>query len=179
MWLFPTGYCFLLQAGSICNDLFGAVFAMAAIEFALRACRSGKRSELYLSMLAAGLMTAGKAFNILLLLPWALAALPTARLLLARPLTTLLVALLATGASIVPTAFLNVRYCGDWTGLTAEAAALAGGAPVLHVAANAVLLLLHNLAPPVFPWSAAWDRLVARAIPASVATSLDHYFEPG
>jgi hypothetical protein len=178
MWLFPTGYCFLLQAGSICNDLFGAVFAMAAIEFALRACRTRRTSELYLSMLAAGLMTAGKAFNILLLLPWAVAALPIARLLLARPLTTLLVALLATGASIVPTALLNVCYCGDWTGLTAEQAALAGGAPVLHVAANAVLLLLHNLAPPIFPWTGAWDRIVARAIPSPIAASLDHYFEP-
>ena len=37
MWLAPTGYGFLLQAGSIGNDLFGAVFGMAAIDFALRA----------------------------------------------------------------------------------------------------------------------------------------------
>lgn len=37
MWLLPAGYCYLLQAGSIANDLFGAVFAMVAIEFALRA----------------------------------------------------------------------------------------------------------------------------------------------
>ena len=37
MWLMPTGYCFLLQAGSIGNDLFGAVFALAALDFALRA----------------------------------------------------------------------------------------------------------------------------------------------
>ena len=37
MWLVPTGYCFLLQAGSIGNDLFGAPFALAAVDFALRA----------------------------------------------------------------------------------------------------------------------------------------------
>src|SRR3984957_19098784 len=37
MWIVPTGYCFLLQAGSIGNDLFGAPFALAAVDFALRA----------------------------------------------------------------------------------------------------------------------------------------------
>jgi len=42
MWLVPTGYCFLLQAGSISNDLFGAVFAMAAVDFALRARQEKK-----------------------------------------------------------------------------------------------------------------------------------------
>src|SRR5215469_14011657 len=30
MWIIPSGYCFLVQAGSIGNDLFGAVFALAA-----------------------------------------------------------------------------------------------------------------------------------------------------
>ena len=37
MWLVPTGYCLVLQAGSIGNDLFGATFALAAVDFALRA----------------------------------------------------------------------------------------------------------------------------------------------
>jgi hypothetical protein len=178
MWLFPTGYCFLLQAGSICNDLFGAVFAMAAIEFALRACRTHRSSEVYLSMLAAALMTAGKAFNILLLLPWTVAALPIARLFLARPLATSLVVLLATGASLAPTALLNQRYCSDWTGLRVEQAPLAEGAPVFHVAVNAVLLALHNFVPPVFPWSGAWERLVGVLLPSSLAARLDRYYEP-
>src|SRR6185295_5371592 len=29
MWLLPTGYCYVLQAGGIGNDLFGAVFVLA------------------------------------------------------------------------------------------------------------------------------------------------------
>lgn len=41
MWLVPTGYCYLLQAGSIGNDLFGAIFILAALDFALRARSSG------------------------------------------------------------------------------------------------------------------------------------------
>src|SRR5487761_2777106 len=37
MWIVPTGYSFVLQAGSIGNDLFGAPFALASVDFALRA----------------------------------------------------------------------------------------------------------------------------------------------
>ena len=37
MWLLPTGYCFLLQAGGAANDAFPTVYALAAIDFALRA----------------------------------------------------------------------------------------------------------------------------------------------
>src|SRR6185312_14294577 len=37
MWLVPTGYCFLLQAGGIGNDAFPTVYALAMMDFALRA----------------------------------------------------------------------------------------------------------------------------------------------
>src|ERR1035437_5924106 len=40
MWLLPTGYDFLLQAGSIANDTFPTVYALAAVDFALRARKS-------------------------------------------------------------------------------------------------------------------------------------------
>ena len=33
MWLAPTGYCFVQQAGSIGNDAFGAMLAPAAKRF--------------------------------------------------------------------------------------------------------------------------------------------------
>ena len=33
MWLLPTGYNFLLQAGSVANDTFPTVYAMAALDF--------------------------------------------------------------------------------------------------------------------------------------------------
>ena len=29
MWLLPTGYCYLLQAGSVANDMFSAHFIAA------------------------------------------------------------------------------------------------------------------------------------------------------
>jgi hypothetical protein len=74
---------------------------------------------------------------------------------------------------------VNIRYCGDWTGLTAEQAALTGGAPVFHVAVNTVLMLLHNFVPPVFPWSGAWERFVGGVLPSSLAARLERYYEPG
>ncbi len=180
MWIVPTGYCYLLQAGSIGNDLFGTLPVLLAIEFALRARESGRVEHLLLSGLAAALMTSAKAFNLVLLLPWAAAVLPSLKLLLGRPALSGFAIAVSAVVSLLPTAFLNIRHCGDWTGLAAEnIPQLAGGAPVFHVAVNAVLLLIQNLVPPVFPFVNAWAHLVDRMIPAGLAAKLVHYFESG
>ena len=180
MWLFPTGYCFLLQAGSIGNDLFGALLAMTAVEFALRARGSGRVGDLWVAFLAAGLMTAGKAFNLLLLLPWAIAVWPSARLLLQRPLMSVAALALAASVSLLPMAWLNYRHCGDWTGQKAEHLVVLGGAdPALRVAVNVVLLTVNNFAPPIFPFRNAWTQLVEKAIPSALAARMQRNFEPG
>ncbi len=70
MWLMPTGYTFLLQAGSAGNDTFPTVYALAAIDFAFRARESRRLSDLSYSIQAAALLTGAKASNIPLLLPW-------------------------------------------------------------------------------------------------------------
>jgi hypothetical protein len=74
MWLLPTGYIFLLQAGSIGNDTFPTIYALAAVDFAFRARESRRPSDLAYSLLAAALLTGAKASNIPLLLPWAILA---------------------------------------------------------------------------------------------------------
>jgi hypothetical protein len=66
-----------LQAGSIANDLFGAVFALAAVDYALRARMGGSRTAFFTSILAAALMTSAKTANLPLLLPWLVALLPS------------------------------------------------------------------------------------------------------
>jgi len=74
MWLLPTGYNFILQAGGIANDTFPAVYALAAVDFALRAVKSRHlspvtcHSHLWHSLLAAALLTGAKASNLPLLL---------------------------------------------------------------------------------------------------------------
>src|SRR6266403_3286298 len=76
MWLLPTGYTFLLQAGSTGNDTFPTVYALAALDFACRARTSRRISDLFHSLLAAALLTGAKASNLPLLLPWALIFVP-------------------------------------------------------------------------------------------------------
>ena len=180
MWLMPTGYCFLLQAGSIGNDLFGAVFALAALDFALRAGDSGKIGDVWLSCLAAALLTGGKTSNFPLLLPIAIALLPCVPLILKRLVPTIGVALVAACASFLPTAVLNVKYCGDWSGNRAEQATFLRGGPVLHVAQNCVLLLEQNFVPPVFPMADAWNKAVLKIMPPELVKKLEAGFEtPG
>lgn len=178
MWIFPAGYGFLLQAGSIGNDMFCALWPIAAFEFALRA-RDAKRVQwLWLSILAAALMTASKAFNILLLPAWGLAILPSIRLLLGRPLASFGIVVIAAISSMIPTAILNIHYCGDWTGLTVEPVLLDNGPPLFNLSVNSVLVLVQNFAPPIFPFSGAWDRLVSHVVPSTLGERLTRFFEP-
>lgn len=179
MWLFPSGYGYVLQAGSVVNDMFGTVIALTAIEFALRASRQKNLGCLWTSGLAAALMTAVKAFNMMLLLPWffaAFAALPLAR---RRPAATLAVLLLAASASMVPTAILDAHYCGDWTGANIELTPIGGGHELMRFAVNVPNLVLGNLAPPVFPFTKSWENLVQSILPAAAKQALAVNFEGG
>ena len=172
MWLFPSGYGYALQAGSVVNDMFGALLALTALEFALRASRKKQPSDLWTALLAAALMTAAKAFNLLLLLPWLLAALPALKLLLRRPVVSFAVILFAASASLFPTAILNWQQCRDWTGLKAEQETIGGGGQPFRFLANAITLPLDNLVPPIFPWTSQWNHLMTRVVPPKLAAKL-------
>jgi hypothetical protein len=98
MWLFPTGYCFLLQAGGIANDGFPTIYALAMMDFALRArekfrqsstenteSRPASRSpidpgpwtvDLGLSVLSAALLVGAKVSNAPLGLAWVIIIFP-------------------------------------------------------------------------------------------------------
>ena len=180
MWLLPTGYCYLLQAGSISNDMFSAVYALAAVDFALRARISGRVSEVCLSLLSAALLTGAKASNLPLLLPWVVAFVPTWRLWLARPIALAATIPPALGVSFLPTAVLNKVHCGDWTGMVVEHVPMGSGPVWLHLLANGITWPLDNLAPPVFPFASAWNRAADALTPACLAALFQrHYFEPG
>ncbi len=171
MWIVPTGYCFLLQAGSIGNDLFGAPFALAALDFALRAKVSKAPRDFFASVLAAALMTSAKTSNLPLLLPWAIAILPSGKLILRQPVRAATVCLIAIFASFLPTAVFNAHYCGDWTGWKAEGTPQRN-APFLRMPANVVLITVQNLTPPVFPLANAWDRRVQKIVPPGLSRRL-------
>ena len=153
MWLLPTGYNFILQAGGIANDTFPTVYALAAVDFGLRAWKSRRAADLWHSVLAAALLTGAKASNLPLLLPWALVIFPLVPLLRRKPVATALVVFLAAAVSFLPTAILNVHFIGDWSGLSIERAGMAVKNPLVGVWGNALLWLLDNFTPPLFPFA--------------------------
>jgi hypothetical protein len=179
MWLAPTGYTFLLQAGSAGNDAFPTVYALAALDFACRAWASRRLADLCLSLLSAALLTGTKASNLPLLLPWTLLALPLLPLLKRRPLAALGVALLAAAVSFLPTAVLNIVHCGDWSGLKLERAGMDLKNPWVGIWGNAFLLLLHNFVPPIFPAAGWWNESGLGLLPPAVAKALTANFENG
>lgn len=204
MWLFPAGLCFVLQAGSLANDLFGATLALAAIDFALRA-KSAKNPArpLRYSLLAAALMTSAKISNLTLLLPWGVAILPglllyvrncrrsaaqsvnsqsskrRAASLIAHWLVNLGILGLAILASFLPTAAANFRKTGDWTGIKTEQAWLRPPSKLICFVHNSLLLTEQNLAPPIFPWATAWEAFLERHMPRRWRTILDDFAEEG
>ena len=178
MWLAPTGYGFLLQAGSIGNDLFGAVFALAAVDFALRAKISGSQRDFFASILAVALLTGSKLSDMALALPWALAVLPSLKLARRWPARTFAVCVLAAFASILPTIALNLKYSHDWTG--GELVRSRRENPALKAVANAGLITEENFVPPIFPAAAACNRFLEKNLPAAWRPWLDRVMEhPG
>jgi len=210
MWLAPTGYTFLLQAGSAANDAFPTVYALAAVDFGCRAWVSRRPGDLCLSLLSAALLTGAKASNLPLLLPWAIlvaarlsgGSMPASpvkvkeswrRLLQsavsgesmpAPPLKGRLAAtggvlLLAATVSFLPTAALNLYYCGDWSGLRLERAGMKMDNPWVGLWGNGFLLLLHNLVPPLFPAAGWWNTSAPSLLPPALARPLEANFENG
>jgi hypothetical protein len=177
MWLLPTGYSFLLQAGGIGNDAFPTVYALAAVDFALRARASGRASDAAVSVLAAALLTGAKASNLPLLLPWAMAFVGAWRVMSARPLTAGAVGLLALLVSFAPTAALNMAHCGDWSGLALERAGMSMKQPLVGLWGNALLLFSNNFVPPFFPWAGRYNATVLEALPAFIAQPMMANFE--
>lgn len=179
MWLLPTGYNFLLQAGSLANDVFPAVFLLAAMDFGLRARESRKTSDVWNSILAIALLTGAKASNLPLLLPWAILMFPLLPLLRRKMAVTVLVCLAAAVVSFLPTAVLNWHYCGDWSGAVLEEQGLAMKSPVVGIWGNALLLVFNNFLPPLFPFAGWWNQHALDVLPHFLIAPMIANFEPG
>jgi hypothetical protein len=180
MWLAPTGYCFLQQAGSVGNDAFGAVLALAAVDFAMRAQQSRDPKDLWLSVLAAALMTGAKTSNLTLLLPWLIAIWPSLRLLWARPLMTIGVVAVAAMSSFLPMAAINYHRVGDWTGAAYEVPEeMRTIKPLVALAGNTLNLTAQNLTPGVFPPAGWWNEHAYKLLPRGLLAEMEHSFEPG
>lgn len=179
MWLLPTGYGFILQAGSIANDTFPTVFGLAAIYFALKARTSGKVFDVANSILAAALLTGAKASNLPLLLPWAIAMVPILPSFRKRPLTIIAISALATVISFLPNAILNIEFCHDWSGAVLEEPRLAMKNPIVGVYGNFFQFALDNLSPPIFPMAHWWNDHAPLFMPHFLSSAAEKYFDNG
>jgi hypothetical protein len=177
MWLLPTGYNFLLQAGSLGNDAFGAVYGLAAVDFALRAATSRRIADGWFSLLAAALLTGAKTGNLPLLLPWFIVFMPAAPRLFSRPAAGLVVILAAALVSFLPTALLNSFNCSDWTGLSLETPGIAMRNPLVGIAGNSAMFLLSNFVPTFFPLAGWWNHSALALLPGQVAALARANFE--
>jgi hypothetical protein len=201
MWLVPTGYCFLLQAGGIANDAFPTVYALAMIDFGLRGLQRSSKLEIgrsvsnpnrladdaIFSLWSAALMVGAKASNLPLGLPWALAFLPLLprlwRSFNASRLRLFAVAsmaiLIALAISFIPTALMNIHYLHNWSGLNIEHAGMDMKNPVAGVLGNAVLLFTNNFVPTFFPMARWWNEHALAHFPATLVRLMDANFEGG
>lgn len=177
MWLLPSGYGFVLQAGSLGNDLFAVVYALAAVDLALQARRSDRVADAWLSLLAAALLTGGKLSNAPLLLPWLVAFGPSLRLLTGRPLSSAAVLAVALLVSFAPIALMNLKFCGRWTGPAVAHCQLKPADVAVGVTGNGLQLAVQNLTPPVFPFAAVWNKVAPASLPTSHRSRLDACFD--
>jgi len=179
MWLLPTGYTFILQAGSIANDTFPVVFALAAMDFAARAWVSRRPSDLWHSILAAALMVGAKPSNLPLLLPWALLIFGPAPLLRRRLAATAGLLLLAALVSFLPMALLNAHYCGDWSGAKLEGPVMVMKDPWVGLYGNVFQLLMANFTPTLFPLAGWWNQNAPLFMPRFLVEAVEKHFDFG
>jgi hypothetical protein len=180
MWLFPTGYIFLLQAGSAGNDAFSTVYALAAIDSGCRAWASRRPRDLWLSLLAAALMTGTKPTSLPLLLPWLILIFPLLPLLRRKAASTLLMPAMALVVSFYPIAVMNKVHSGGWLGTSVEFSRLEMHKPLIGVLGNGFELLQDNFVPPLFPAANWWNQHVLSIIPHAWAMDFqDGFFYVG
>jgi hypothetical protein len=165
MWLLPSGWCFIMQAGSTINDSFAAAYALAAVDFGLRARESQKTDDVWLSVLSAALATGVKQSDILLAVPGLIAVCPNLKLLLKRPLISSAILGLCLLVSALPNIVFNLKKTGIWSGVTGPPwKGMEPQSPFWGVIGNIFCMTAQNLKPPVFPLSRPWNAAMKHFI---------------
>lgn len=178
MWLLSLGWVYLLQLGGVAADLPAAVLALAAFDFAVRVRRSGEWSSWAYAVIAMALLTNFRQTNLPLLLPWTILLLPRWRVPLERFARSAAVVVIALVVSCVPNTLANLSHVGVWTGWAAKDG-ISPLHPVAAVPINAVLNLVQNLEPPIFPWADRWNDWMHELQTGRLAPYADGYEDFG
>jgi len=169
MWVLPCGYCYILQAASLGNDSFAVTYFLASLHYLFRAKVSSPARNLSLSLLSIALLTAVKASNLPLVLPW-LTLLYFTRESLFRKESLVLIAVmpLAMVASFLPIAYLNHHYTGDYFGDPENLSRMKVKNPINGIVGNLLQISVENLAPPMWPRTLTWNPFLPPSIKAMV-----------
>ena len=179
MWLLPTGFVFLLQAGSWGNDAFPVVYAIASVDFACRAWKSRRADDVWYSMLALALLTGAKASNMPLGLMWLVLVARLWPILKGNPIGTSVVIVTSLLVSFIPTALLNIANCGSWSGLNLESKGMDMHNPLVGIVGNPTWMLINNLCPPFFPMAKWWNEHSLEFLPGVLRGPMMNNFEIG
>ena len=163
MWLLPSGWCYVLQASSTVNDSFGVIYAVASVDFALRAREKNYFPDLWLSILALALLTGAKQTNLPLILPGIAAVLSCLRMIKTRPLATLGVGCVALLVSALPLFYLTYENTGTWASNTITLGSKTytwkgyDVPPFWGFVGNIFCITVQNMRPPYCPWADRWN----------------------
>jgi len=180
MWVFPLGLGYVLQAAGIANDAFATPYGLTALVCGMNFFRCGRAWDFWFALLAAALLSGTKASN----LPWLL---PVGALLIWGLIRwkhkimvfipwSLPMLIFAGLTSFLPTAWMNDRHCGDWTGTSLEDARFVKS-PWVGLAGNGLQVLAQNFSPPVLPGAGAWDQSLVEHLPKALLIPLRQNFE--
>lgn len=176
MWLAPTAYGYVSQAGSAGNDLLGTAFFVIAMAFLVRAYASKCSGWFILSVFAIAICTGVKATNLPLLAPWGIAAIPVlwkVKLCWPKLVAAAPVALLC---SFAPLAVLNHLHTGNWKGKGPEEEALEAGSLAAGIVGNSAAVAVSLLQPPLFPVPSRVNDTINHALPEKIKTLLHDDF---
>ena len=166
MWLLPLGYGYVLQSGSIGNDAFATVYALASVCFVLSADKREKFSDFGWAILAVALLTGTKGSNLPLALPWFAAMLLRYQVWISRIPKLLPSIAMALMISFFPTAALNHKYTGSWSGDPTNQGKMNLPNPSAGFAGNSLMLAYSAAQPPLLPASSRVNDMVAHLFPS-------------
>lgn len=149
MWLLPLGYGYVLQSGSIGNDAFATVYALASVCFVLSADKRERFSDFGWAILSVALLTGTKGSNLPLALPWLVAMLLRYQAWISRIPKLLPWVAIALMISFFPIAVLNHKHTGSWTGDATNQAKVALTNPPAGIIGNSLIFAFSAAQPPV------------------------------
>lgn len=172
MWLFPLGYGYALQAGGVGNDAFAAIYALASVCLVLSADPKERFSDFVWAILAAALLTGTKGSNLPLALPWLVAMFLRYQVWVPRMPKLIPWVAIALMISFIPTATLNHKYTGSWSGDPSNHGKMNLSNPAAGLLGNTLMLGYYNLQPPLLLSPAKTNSFATFLLPSEVKSWL-------